>query len=110
LVGGLHYWKDRPDVFVWLVVGLVFVAVAFLWPGALAPLRWLWLKLGHLMSIVINPVVLSLMYVFAIVITGVLIRLCGKDLLSLKLKPQAATYWIKRNPPSIELKSLADQF
>jgi hypothetical protein len=110
LVAGLHYWKDRPDFFVWLAVGLVFVAAALLIPHKLAPLRRLWLKLGHLMSIVISPIILALMYVLAIVVTGVLIRLFGKDLLSLKLKPEVASYWIKRNPPGPELKSLADQF
>ena len=110
LVAGLHYWKDRPDFFVWLIIGLAFVAVALLMPHILAPLRRLWLKLGHLISIVISPIILALMYVLAIVVTGVLIRLFGKDLLSLKLKPEAASYWIKRNPPGPELKSLADQF
>jgi hypothetical protein len=110
LVAGLHYWKDRPDFLGWLIIGLVFVAVAMLMPRTLAPLRWLWLKLGHLMSIVVSPIILALMYVLAIVVTGVLIRLFGKDLLSLKLKPAEASYWIKRSPPGPELKSLADQF
>ena len=110
LVAGLHYWKDRPDFFGWLIAGVVFVAVALFVPRTLAPLRRLWLKLGHLMSIVISPIILALMYVLAIVVTGVLIRLFGKDLLSLKLNPKAASYWIKRDPPGPELKSLADQF
>src|ERR1700758_5136327 len=48
LVAGLHYWKDRPDFFVWLIIGSAFVAVALLLPHILAPLRRLWLKLGHL--------------------------------------------------------------
>ena len=110
LVAGLHYWKERPDYFVWLVVAACFIAVALLVPRLLAPLRRLWLKLGHLMSIVMSPIILALMYVLAIVVTGVLIRLFGKDLLSLKLEPEAASYWIKRNPPGPEAKSLADQF
>jgi hypothetical protein len=110
LVAGLHYWKDRHDFFVWLIIGLAFVAVALLVPHILAPLVRLWLKLGHLMSIVISPIILALMYVLAIVVTGVLIRLFGKDLLSLKLKPEAESYWIKRNPPGPKFNSLTDQF
>jgi hypothetical protein len=110
LVAGLHYWKERPDFFVWLIVAVVFIAVSLLMPGILAPLRRLWLKLGHLMSVVVSPIILALMYVLAIVVTGVLIRLFGKDLLSLKLRPEEASYWIKRNPPGPEFKSLADQF
>jgi hypothetical protein len=100
LVAGLHYWKDRPDFFIWLIIGLVFVEVALLMPLILAPLRRLWLKLGHLMSIAVSPIILALMYVLAIVVTGILIRPIGKDLLSLKLKPEASSYWIKRNPPA----------
>jgi hypothetical protein len=57
-------------------------------PRTLAPLRRLWLKLGHLMSIVVSQIILALMYVLAIVVTGVLIRLFGKDLLSLKPSPK----------------------
>ena len=110
LVAGLHYWKDRPDFFIWLIIGLVFVEVALVVPLILAPLRRLWLKLGHLMSIAVSPIILALMYVLAIVVTGILIRPIGKDLLSLKLKPEASSYWIKRNPPGPEVKSLADQF
>jgi Saxitoxin biosynthesis operon protein SxtJ len=110
LVAGVHYWKERPDFFVWLIVASAFIAVALLMPRTLAPLRRLWLKLGHLLSLVVSPIILALMYVLAIVVTGVLIRLFGKDLLSLKLKPGDASYWIKRNPPGPELKSLADQF
>jgi hypothetical protein len=110
LVAGVHYWKERPDFFVWLIVAAGFIVVALLMPRALAPLRRLWLKLGHLMSIVVSPIILALMYVLAIVVTGVLIRLFGKDLLALKLKPGDASYWIKRNPPGPEFKSLADQF
>jgi hypothetical protein len=110
LVAGLHYWKDRPDFFVWLVVAVVCVAIALLMPRTLAPMRRLWLKLGHLMGIVVSPIILALMYVLAIVVTGVLIRLSGKDLLSLKLKPAENSYWIKRNPSGPEFQSLADQF
>src|ERR1700730_5030378 len=57
-VSGLHYWKYRPDFFAWLIIGLAFVAVGLLMPRTLAPLRRLWLKFGHLMSIVVSPIIL----------------------------------------------------
>jgi hypothetical protein len=110
LVTGLHYWKERSGFFVWLIVAAIFIAISLLMPRTLAPLRRLWLKLGHLMSIVVSPIILALVYVLAIAVTGVLIRLFGKDLLSLKLKPAEASYWIKRDPPGHEFKSLEDPF
>jgi hypothetical protein len=110
LAAGLHYWKGRPDFFVWLVIAGGFIAVSLLIPRTLAPLRRLWLRLGHLLSIVVSPIILAVMYLLAIVVSGVLIRLFGKDLLSLKRRPAESSYWIKRNPPGPEFKSLADQF
>ena len=77
---------------------MVFIAVALLMPRALAPLRRLWLKLGHLMSIVVSPIILAVMYVLAIVVTGVLIRLFGKDLLSLKREPAESVVLDKTKP------------
>src|SRR5580704_3693474 len=82
LVAGLHYWKERSDSFIWLMGAVVFVAVSLLMPRTWAPLRRLWLRLGHLLSVVVSPIILAVMYVLAIVASGVLIRLFGKDLLS----------------------------
>jgi hypothetical protein len=109
-VAGLHYWKERSDFSIWLIIFVGFIAVSLLMPRTLAPLRRLWLKLGHLLRIVVSPIILAVMYVLAIVVSGVLIRLFGKDMLSLKRKPAESSYWIKRNPPGAELKSLTDQF
>jgi hypothetical protein len=41
---------------------------------------------------------------------GWFLRRKGEDLLRLKMKPQAGTYWIEREPPSPAPDSMKKQF
>jgi len=76
----------------------------------LLPLKRLWLQLGHVLHVVVSPIMLGLLYVFSIVSVGLLARLFGKDLLSLKRDTAATSYWIKRDPPTPSPGSLTRQF
>ena len=79
-------------------------------PRLFAPLKRYWLKLGTVLSLVIGPIVLAITYVLAIIPVGTLVRLFGKDLLSLKLDQRANSYWIKRERGGPAPGSLKDQF
>lgn len=76
----------------------------FTWPNRL------WTKLGLLMSKVVSPLVMGALYYLVITPIGILMRLSGKDLLSLKWQPQAESYWIVRDPPGPAPESLRNQF
>jgi hypothetical protein len=82
----------------WFAAGFVLVLVSILMPRVLAPLKRWWLKLGHLLGAVINPVALGLVYLFAITLMGGVLRLFKRDLLSLRRDPACASYWIPREP------------
>jgi hypothetical protein len=41
---------------------------------------------------------------------GLLLRVLGKDLLSLKRKPDSTSYWISREPPGPEPGTMSKQF
>jgi hypothetical protein len=110
LVGGLNAWAGHSGFVAWLVAAGVFLALALAMPRLLHPLKRLWLKLGHVLHVIISPIILGLLYVFSIVSVGLLARLFGKDLLSLKRDAAAPSYWIKRDPPGPSPGSLTRQF
>lgn len=89
---------------------ILFLTASLLVPRLLAPLRRLWLKFGLLLNRIISPIFLGLVYLLAIVPVGGLVRLCGKDLLSLKHDPTAGSYWVGRDHRCATAKSLKDQF
>ncbi len=93
-----------------LAVALVFLALAFAWPAVLRPLNVVWFRLGLLLSAVVTPVVMALLYVIAVIPMGLALRLTGKDLLSLKREPDRASYWIDRDIPGPERGTMKRQF
>jgi hypothetical protein len=91
-------------------VALLFLAAALLRPSILHPLNLLWLKFGLLLHRIVNPVVMTLLFYGTILPTGIVMRLMGRDLLRLKLMPDADSYWIVRTPPGPAAETLKDQF
>jgi hypothetical protein len=59
---------------------------------------------------IVNPVVMALMFYGTVLPTGIVMRLMGKDLLRLKWRPDAETYWIVRSPPGPAAETMRDQF
>ena len=96
--GAVRWWA--------LALAAAFAAVAFAVPRLLHPLNRAWYALGMLLHHVVNPIILAFMFYGAILPMALLLRLLGKDLLRLKREPQAASYWIPREPPG----SMSKQF
>ncbi len=99
---------DAENVHQWsLIVALVFLVLAYLAPKTLSVPNKLWFKLGMALGAVVAPIVMALVYFIAVVPTGLIMRLMGKDLLQKKLNKKAKSYWIKRDQP---VGSMKDQF
>lgn len=93
-----------------LAIAAVFALVTLLRPRLLAPLNRAWTRLGLAMHRVVNPIVLGLIFAITIVPTGLAFRLLRKDPLRLRRDPALDSYWIRREPPGPEPKSMQRQF
>jgi hypothetical protein len=91
-------------------IGALLVAFGLVAAARLAPLNRAWTRLGLLLFKVVNPLVLGLIYLTTIVPIGLLMRLRGRDLLSLKLDRQARSYWVERAPPGPAPATMIRQF
>ncbi len=98
-----------PRVWAFFLSAL-FAAVTMIRPVWLAPLNRQWTRLGLLMHRIVNPIVLGLIYVLAIIPIGLTFKILGKDPLRLRRQPEAASYWIERRPPGPPADSLPRQF
>ena len=93
-----------------LGLALVFAVAPLVAPRTLGPLNWLWFRFGLLLHGIVNPVIMALIYFAGVVPIGLLVRAAGKDLLRLRWEPQAASYWIPREPPGPRHGSMLKQF
>jgi Saxitoxin biosynthesis operon protein SxtJ len=110
VIGGVRALFGHGHSEWWLGAGLVVALFAVFWPAALAPFNQLWLEVGLLLYKIVNPVVMTVLFVSTIVPVGALLRLRGKDPLRLKPRPDAASYWIERQPPRPGPEAMKNQF
>jgi hypothetical protein len=110
LVTALNFWHAGR---LWPWTGglaALFLAAALLRPATLNPLNRIWLKFGLLLHSVVNPIVMGLVFYGTVLPTGLVMRALGKDLLRLQRQPDAASYWIVRQPPGPAPETMKDQF
>jgi len=100
--GGIRIWA--------LAIAALFLILAFTAPKVLKPLNRAWMALGNLLHKVVSPLVLGLLFLVAVVPTGLFLRLARKDPLRLKFDRSAKTYWLDRAPPGPPPGSLKNQF
>jgi len=93
-----------------LAIAAAFLLLALAAPTALRPLNRLWTRLGELLSRLVTPIVLALVFYGVVTPVAALMRLRGKDPLKLRPAPEADSYWIARPPPGPPPSSMQQQF
>ena len=110
LVGGwplLHAGSPR-----WWAAGVAVLCalVALVRPQILHPLNGSWLALGRLLHRVVTPLVMSAIFFLCVTPIAWVMRLRGKDVLSLTRRPDLASYWIAREAPEPDAVTMKRQF
>ncbi len=95
-------------VYVFGATAIIFFTVSIVKADALLPLNKLWMKFGLLLGMIVSPIVLGIIFFGLFTPIGFLMRLSGRDELSLKLKNKAS-HWISRIEP-IRSGSFKSQF
>ena len=85
-----------------------FAGLSWLAPQRLGPLNRAWFRLSILLSKIVNPIVMGLLYVITIIPFGLAMQLV-RDPLVRKRRPHAQTYWADRTSDEPE-SSMKNQF
>jgi hypothetical protein len=88
--GGVRGWA--------LGVAALFLAAALIRPAILHPLNRVWMRVGMILGMVANPIILAILFYLVLVPIGLLMRLVGSRPLQLGFDPKARTYWTPREP------------
>jgi hypothetical protein len=88
----------------WWAIALAtaFLTTTLIKADVLQPLNNLWMKFGALLAKIMNPIFLTIMFFGIITPAGLILRLFRKDLLSMRLDPNAKSYWVSRKTPDHE--------
>jgi len=95
--GDPRYWA--------LAVAALFAALGLFVPKALRHLNIVWFKFGMVLSAIVSPIVMGLVFFVAVTPTGLIMRLKNRDLINSKLDRKAESYWIQRDEPVGSMKN-----
>lgn len=110
LLAALAWWRGGSWAAWPAGLSLLTLIVAWLRPRLLRPLNRQWMRLAELLHRIVSPVVLGLIYfgLFTPMAWGM--RLRGRDALNRRFDAGAKSYWIDREPPGPDPKSLPNQY
>ncbi|HXA46450.1 MAG TPA: SxtJ family membrane protein, partial [Burkholderiaceae bacterium] len=99
LVVGLSPLMHGRPLRLWaLAVAAVMLIVSLLVPHLLDLPNRLWAQFGVLLSHIVSPIALGILFFGVVTPIGILMRLFAKDPLRLQYNREADSYWIIRTP------------
>ena len=103
-----YLWRADTTVLAWaLAVAAALAVISLLAPSLLRPLNIAWMKFALLLSKVMNPIVMLILFAIAIVPAGLLMQI-GYDPLRRKRDTSQKSYWIERK--TLPGSSMTNQF
>ena len=87
-----HSWPKWP----W-VIGAIFVSWGVLAPISLRPIYHVWMRFGLIMSKIITPLILGILYFLVITPFGIVMRIFNKDPLARNFDKTKSTYRVHRD-------------
>ena len=86
------------------IISLAFLILVLTRSILLTPLNRLWTKFGIILGSIIAPIVMGVVFFLVITPIGLVMKIIGKDLLSIKYDKKKETYWVKRDKPTSTMK------
>tara|TARA_Y100000768_G_C23601916_1_gene506438 strand:- start:42 stop:425 length:384 start_codon:yes stop_codon:yes gene_type:complete len=98
---------NNGELRIWsLIIAMIFLVLGLIKSKVLTPLNKLWFKFGLLLGRVISPLIMGIIFFLVVTPTALIMRIIGKDLLSLNFNNKKS-YWIEKTGPKSKMK---DQF
>ena len=109
LLAFYFYYKSQNVNFILISISVLFLILGLLKSTILTPLNILWFKFGIVLSKIISPVIMSLIFFIVVTPLAILAKIVRKDFLNLNNNKnlKKSTYWEKKEKYK---NSMKDQF
>ena len=105
LLIALYPLSYSGEIRVWsTVISFIFLVLGLLNSKILTPLNKIWFKFGIFLSKIISPLIMGIIFFLVVTPIGIIMRIFGKDVLSLKYNKKKS-YWIEKNGPKSRMKN-----
>ena len=106
LIIGLWPLLGTNEIRYWSIFfSIIFFLLVITNSKLLNPLNKIWFNFGILLGKMISPLVMGIIFFLVVTPIGVIMRVFGKDILSLKYNKKNKSYWIEKNGPKSKMKN-----
>ncbi|MBM3251491.1 MAG: hypothetical protein FJZ11_01740 [Candidatus Omnitrophica bacterium] len=110
LITLIIFFKHKQANLFIAALSLGFLVTVFLNPVMLKPVYFLWMRLAFILGWLNSRLILIIIFYLVFTPIGIVLRLTGKDLLSIKIEKNKVSYWKKRETPKSALEGYERQF
>ena len=103
------YLKNQYVAIILIFLSSYFFVITLFKLKQLSVLNIFWFKFGQVLGRIVSPIVLGIIYFLIITPVAIIIRIIGRDELSLK-NNNRLTHWKKRANQDYKRKNFEDQF
>tara|TARA_B100001971_G_scaffold110502_1_gene101491 strand:- start:2300 stop:2689 length:390 start_codon:yes stop_codon:yes gene_type:complete len=94
------------EIRIWsLFIALIFLILGIINSKLLTPLNKIWFRFGILLGNFVSPIIMGIVFFIVVTPVSLILRLLGKDVLSLKKNNKKRTYWIDKSDPKSKMKN-----
>ncbi len=105
LIIALYPLTHNEEIRIWSsIISFIFLVLGLFNSKILTPLNKLWFKFGILLSKIISPLIMGIIFFLVVTPIGLLMRILGKDLLNLKYNNNQS-YWVEKNGPKSRMRN-----
>ncbi|MFH1245972.1 MAG: SxtJ family membrane protein [Candidatus Omnitrophota bacterium] len=105
ILGIMFYLRHKEYYPVFFIFSFLFISLALIMPVFLNPVQKIGMTAGKYIGMVFTGIILAAVFYLVITPVGIVMRMLGKELLEVKLNPQADSYWIVRKPFPFDKKN-----
>ena len=106
IIIGLYPLFNNSEPRIWsLSLALIFLIFGLLNLRILTPLNKIWFKFGIILGKIVSPIIMGIVFFVVVTPIGLIMRIIGKDLLSLKFDKNIKSYWVEKRGPKSKMKN-----
>ena len=108
---GIYFLTKNNSYFLMFsfIISISFLLVTILNADLLLPLNKIWMSFGLLLSNIVNPIVLGIIFFLLFMPAGLIMKFYGRDELKLKFS-SSYSYWKKYNNQNSKNETFQNQF
>ncbi len=110
VLGGFALWRHKWTAPWLLTPGFILFGLGLVWPRALKLIYIAWMGLAFGLGLIVSSILLTVFFYVVITPIGLIARLAGKDFLSLKMEPNAKSFWQSREKTVLTAAEYEQQF